>query len=237
MHVAAGGVLLRPDADRVLRDGVEGPQQLAVVGVVRLDEAADAVFAAVCADQNLAVDGRRRHRLAVAFFRIGDVGGPHRLAGLGVERHQLGVERRQIDLVAIDGDAAVVRAAAIGRDRPHVVLVVPQLLAGLGVERVDVAERRGDVHHAVDDDRRGFHQLLDLGLENPGRMQPLHVGAVDLVLGIETLLIIIAVGVQEILAVGVGAIEHVLRDIGRRRGTARRPCALRGLLRAHKTYS
>jgi hypothetical protein len=35
--------------------GVEGPQQLAVLGVEGLDEAADAVLAAVGADQHLAV--------------------------------------------------------------------------------------------------------------------------------------------------------------------------------------
>src|SRR5205085_1821253 len=118
--------------------GVEGPEQLAVLGVVGLDEAADAVFAAVRADQDFALDGGRRHRLAVAELGIRDVGLPHLVAALGVERDQLGVERREIDLVFEDRDAAIVRAAAIGRDRPERVLVVPQLLAGLGIERVDV---------------------------------------------------------------------------------------------------
>ena len=49
---------------------------LPVVGVVGLDEAADAVFAAVGADQDLALDRGRRHRLAVALLRIGDVAAP-----------------------------------------------------------------------------------------------------------------------------------------------------------------
>ena len=73
VHVAPGGVLGRPDADRVLGDGVEGPEQLAGLGVVGLDEAADAVLAAIGADQDLAVDGGRRHRLAVAGLGIGDL--------------------------------------------------------------------------------------------------------------------------------------------------------------------
>src|SRR6202034_2937233 len=46
MQVATGCILRRPDADRVLRNRVEGPKELAVIGVVGLEEAADAVFAA-----------------------------------------------------------------------------------------------------------------------------------------------------------------------------------------------
>src|SRR5262249_23656170 len=66
VHVAAGGVLLRPHADRVFRNGVEIPELLAVLGVVGAHEAADAVFAAVGADQNFAVDDGGRHGFAVA---------------------------------------------------------------------------------------------------------------------------------------------------------------------------
>ena len=196
MHVAAGGVVGRPNADRVLGDGVEGPEQLAVLGVVGLDEAADAVFAAVGADQDFAVDGGRRHRLAVALLGIGELLLPDDSAGLGVERDQLGVERADIDLVVIDGDAAIVGAAAEGRDRAELGLEVPDLLAGLGVERVDVAERRGDIHHAVDDDRRRLERLLDLGGEDPGRMQMRDIAAVDLVVRIEAGLLVVAVGVR-----------------------------------------
>src|SRR5207244_9941485 len=99
MHVAAGGVLLGPHADGIFRDRVEGPQQLAVLGVVGFDETADAVFAAVGADEDFALHGGRRHGLAVAELAIGDVGLPHLVAGLGVERDELGLDRRQIDLV------------------------------------------------------------------------------------------------------------------------------------------
>ena len=51
--VPPGRVRCRPDTDRVFRDRIEGPQELPVVGVVGFDEAADAVFAAVGADENL----------------------------------------------------------------------------------------------------------------------------------------------------------------------------------------
>ena len=230
-HVAAGGVLLRPDPDRILRDGVERPQQLAVLGVVRLHESADAVFAAVGADEHFALDDGRSHRLAVAELGIGDIGLPHLVAGLGVERDQLGVEGGEIDLVLGDRDAAIVRPAAIGRDRSERLLVVPQLLAGLRVERVDLAERGRDIHHAVDDDGRGLHQFLDLGLEDPGRAQAADVGGVDLRGGVIALLRVVAVGVQEVVAVAGGAIEHVLGDIaGREAGPRGRPRLLLHLL-------
>src|SRR5262249_3123859 len=113
MHVAAGRVVLRPHADGIFRRGVEGPEQLAVLGVIGLHEAADAVFAAVGADQDFALHGGRRHGLAVAELGVGDIGLPELVAGLGVERDQLGVERRQIDLVLVHRDAAIVRTAAI----------------------------------------------------------------------------------------------------------------------------
>ena len=77
-------------------------------------------------------------------------------------------------------------------------LVVPIFLAGLGVERVDVVERRGDVHHAVDHDRRRLHRLLHLGLEDPGGMKLADIRRVDLLAGKIPGLIVVAVGVQEI---------------------------------------
>ena len=212
MHVAAGGILLRPNADRTLRDRVEGPQQLAVGGVVGFDEAADAVFAAIGADQDFSVDDGRRHGLAVAERGLGDLHRPDRLAGLGVERDQLGVERGEIDLVAIDRGAAIVGPAAIDRDRPHVVLVVPDLLAGLRVECVDVIERRGHIHHAVDDDRRGLHRFAQVGLKDPGDMHIFDVARRDLIGRMETRLIVVAVGVQEVLAVARRVVEHRLAD-------------------------
>ena len=187
-----------------------------VVGVERLDEAADAVFAAVGAEQDQALDGGRRHRFGIALLGIGDVLRPFDFAGLGVERDQLGVERRNIDLVAIDRDAAIVRAAAIGRDRTHLVLVFPHLLARLGVERIDVVERGRDIHHAVDDDRRSLHRIENVGLEYPGDMQALDVARGDLLGGMEARLRVVSIGLQEIGAVVGRLVEQVLRDAGRR---------------------
>ena len=153
MHIAAGGVVLRPHARRIVGDGVELPELLAGLGIEGFDEAADTVFAAVRADEHFAVDDGWRHRFRVAFFRIADLGLPENAAGFGIECHELSVERCDEHFVVGNCDAAVVGAAAIGRDRTHLVLVVPVHFAGLRVERVDVAERGRGVHHAVDDDR------------------------------------------------------------------------------------
>src|SRR6185437_3830129 len=104
---------------------------LAGLGVIGLQEAADAVFAAIGSDQDLVLDHRRRHRLAVALLGIGDVGGPDHLAGLGFQRDELGVERGDVNEIAEHLHAAIVRAAAVGRDRAHLVVIVPDLFAGL----------------------------------------------------------------------------------------------------------
>src|SRR5262249_39062251 len=125
VHVAAGRVLLRPDAGRILWNGVEIPNELAVLGVVGAYEAAHAVFAAIGADQHFAFDHGRRHGLAVAELGIGDVGLPDLGAGLGVQRDELGVEGGEVDLVLKDRDAAIVRTAAIGGDRPALWLASP----------------------------------------------------------------------------------------------------------------
>src|ERR1044071_6304557 len=106
MHVAAGGILLGPYAlMSLLRDGVEGPQQLAGTRVIRLEEAADAVLAAVGADQHLVLHHGRRHRLAVALLGIGDLRLPDALAGVRVERDQPRVHRTPEELAARDRSA------------------------------------------------------------------------------------------------------------------------------------
>jgi hypothetical protein len=97
-------------------------------------------------------------------------------------------------------------------------LVVPQLFPGLGIERIDVIERGRDVHHAVDHDRGGLQRFLDLGLEDPGCVQLLHVRGIDLAVRIEALLGIVAVGVQKVVAVGGRLLEHAGRGRRCRRG-------------------
>ena len=133
---------------------IEGPQRRSIASVEGLHEAADAIFAAANADDDLSPDGGRGHRLAISGLRVGDRLAPDEPARFRVERDELGVQCADIDLVIVDRDAAIFGAAAIGRDWTHPVLVFPELFARLGVQRVHVIERRGDIHDAGDDDWR-----------------------------------------------------------------------------------
>ena len=196
----------------LLGHGVKRPQQLAVFGVVGFHKAADAVLAAVGAYQHLAVHGHRRHGFGVAGFGVGNLRAPKQLAGFRVKRHQLGVERAHVELVAHDGHAAVVWAAAVGGYRAHLVFVVPKLFAGHGVERVHMVVRRCDVHDPVDHDGRGLHRLQHLGLKLKRRTQFGHVAAVDLLGRVVTRLRVVHVGVQEVRTVAVGRIKLALGD-------------------------
>ena len=230
MHIAAGCILGRPNPDGILRNGVEVPELLAGLGVIGAHEAADAVLAAIGTDQHLVLHHRRRHRLAIPEFGISDVGGPDHFAGLGIQGHKLGIEGCQVDPVIKNLNAAIVRTAAINRNRSHLVCVVPELLACLGIKCVDMAERGRDKHHTVNDDRRCFERLLDVGLEDPGDVQVLHVVAADLLARIEARLGVIAVGVQKILRAFVRTVEQFLRDRSNVRVPQRRFLLLLDLL-------
>ena len=99
----------------------------------------------------------------------------------------------------------------IGGHRPHLVLVVPELLAGHRVQRIHVVVRGGDVHDAVDHDRRGLHRLQHFGLEHERRLELGHVRGIDLRGRVVARLRVVHVGVQEVRAVLVGGVEHGLR--------------------------
>ena len=208
-----GGILRRPHAFAALiGNRIERPEQLPALGVERLHESADSVFAAVRADEDLPVDRGGGHRLAVPLLGVRDLRLPEHLAGLVVERDQLGVEGPEEELVAQHRHAAVVGPAAIGGYRSHRVLVVPELLPGGGVDRVDVIVGSGDVHDAVDDDGRGLHRLDDRGLEDEDGTQPLHVAGVDLIgLRIAGLRVIL-VGMQPVAIIAKRGVEHLLRN-------------------------
>src|SRR6266581_5057351 len=225
LHVSAGGVVLRPySLVALVGNRVERPQELAGLGVERLEKAADAVFAAVGADQHLALHHGRRHGLGVALFRIGDLDLPGVLAALRVERHELGVERAHVEHALVCGHAAVVGAAAERRDRPHLVLVVPEFASGRRVDRVDVVERSGEEHHPVHHQRRGFHRLEHRGLERELGLELVHVAHADLRRGVVAGLLVVAVRMQVIQAVAGGGIEHRLRHRHERR-RHRRSCS------------
>jgi hypothetical protein len=111
------------------------------------------------------------------------------------------------------------------------VIIVPEHFARLGVERIDVAERRCHKHDPVDHDWRRFQGFLDVGLENPCDVQVLHVVPVDLLCGVKARLGIVAVGQQKIGRVLVCRIELILSDRGNLRLARDRPEILLDFLR------
>src|ERR1035437_3811999 len=164
----------------MLRCRIECPEQLAGLCVVGLHEAADAVFTAIGSDQNLVLDHRWRHRLAISELRIRDIALPDYSACFCVQSHQFGVKRGKIDEVAENLDAAIVWTTAVSRYWSHLVIIVPELYARFGVKRINMAERRRHIHDAIDDNRRSLKRFLDVRLEDPGDVQILHVVAPDL---------------------------------------------------------
>ena len=123
------------------RNGIGLPRRLAGVGIERLDKAAHAELAPRHADKHLALHDQRRHRHVVTGLPVLDLGLPRHLAGLGIERHQLRIQRREEHLVAIQRDAAagVVQRAEAFRQPA---LVAPQQRTRGRIQRHHLAVRR-----------------------------------------------------------------------------------------------
>ena len=174
------------------RDGVGAPQMLAGFRVPAVDEAAGAELGAGDAGQHDAVGDQRRHRHRIAFLDVGGLLTPDFLAGLGIERDDIGVERGAEDLALVERGAAIDDAAAHDprRFRRIFDLGLPDLLAGLGVDR-HRGRVGGDVEDALVDDRLRFlaavvgqaviphrHQVLGVVLGDLGqRTEPLQIVA------------------------------------------------------------
>ena len=201
--------------------GVETPDQLSRVGVVRRDVAARVVLGAGIADQNLAVDDARCAGDGIVLGRVRGLDLPDDLAGLGVERDEAAVEHADIDLAFPRSDAAVdhIAAGASGDAAIDLGVVFPKLLAGLGVERDHVAPRRAGVHDAIDDERRRLEaaRRARLDVVVPSEAELADVAGVDLRQRAVALLVIgptdrepvpgLFVGVEDALGVDVGGIE------------------------------
>ena len=82
------------------------------------------------------------------------------------------------------GEAAVDRVAAHHRDDVRILLglVFPEDLAVvIEVEREDrIRERRLEIHHVADDERRAFVSAQDAGRESPGGRDLVDILGVDL---------------------------------------------------------
>ncbi len=113
----------------------------------------------------LVLDQHRGAGHGVAAGVVAELLVPHHLAGVFIQGDHPRVEGAEVDLVAIDGCAAIDHVAARANVVRQSVVVGPQALAGLGVEGEHPRVRAGDVHHAVADDGLGFLAALFLVAE------------------------------------------------------------------------
>ncbi len=160
--------------------GIGLPRQLSSVGIERHDEAAHAELTAGDTNQHFALHDERCHRRIVTGLPIFDLGFPGNLSGFRVERHEGRIQSWKKDLVAIQSHAAacIVQSAEA---RWQLALVAPQQITGCGVQRHDLAVRRGDEHHAVVHDRRGFMAGINTRRDSPNWHEVLHVPSIDLI--------------------------------------------------------
>ena len=163
---------------------------------------ARAVLGAGDAGDDHAVGDQRRYGHRISGLEVDGVLLPHLLAGFGVERDDIGVERRAEDLAVIERGTAVDDAAA--DDARHLGRIVdlglPDLLAGLGVDR----HRRavgGHIKDAVVDERLRFLAAIVVVAVVPHRNQILDVVFVDLVERAEALQIVAHAVVQHVVSV------------------------------------
>ena len=211
-HVATGRIVGGPDANRVLRRCMKMPQQVTGLPVVGLYKSTDTVFPAIGSDQDLSIDRRRRHGFTVSQFRISDLDIPDQLPGLRVQRDQSGIKGAHVDSVAIHRNTAVVRPATIGRDWPHLMLVMPDLFTCFGIQCINMVKGRGDIHDPLNHDRTGLQGLDNLGLEDPGRAKIADVIRIYLPCRIVPSLTVVTVGMQEIVSIPISTTKHILGD-------------------------
>ena len=161
------------------RDRERLPRGAAGSSVQGLDEPADAELAARDADDDLSLgdEGRQGHVVAllVVLHRLV----PQDLAGLGVQRHDVRVERGEVHLVLVEPDASVGRME-LEEILGQVPLVPPQELAALGVEGEDLVLRRAHEHDPVVHDRGRLMALGHARRERPHRDQRRRVRGRDL---------------------------------------------------------
>ena len=162
------------------------PHDLAGLGIERGQPAADAKLAARDPAVDHAVIVERRAGDAVAVLPLFDRRLPGDLAGLHVQRDDVGVELAEVDLSFSHRKTAIDPAAADRRDGLiDAGPVFPDHLAGLGVEREHVIVAGDDIHDAVLHERRRLEGIFAaearaLQARHPRALELPDIGGVDL---------------------------------------------------------
>ena len=185
-----------------------GPQQLAGLGIARVDAADHAELTTGNAGQHHALHQQGGRSVGMARLVVVQLLVPDHLAGILVQGDQVGIERAEDHQIVVQGGATVDHVTA-GHDAVRqAVLVLPQLGAGLDVDCEQARVGASDEHLAVVDDRLRFLAALLLATkgERPGRHQARHVASVDLGERRETLALRADTGREH--TAGIGAALH-----------------------------
>src|SRR4029079_774382 len=175
---------------RIAGDAERSPRQLPRLGVEGGHISAHAEFSAGIADDNATSRDARRAGDRVGLRLVDCFHVPYGAAAVRVDGDETPVERREIELAAVEGEAAVHRVAA---DRASartidVWIVRPELAPGGLVVRVRHAPRARGVNHAIDDDRRRLDAASRRQLVAPNETEAGDGRIVDLFEGAESLL-------------------------------------------------
>ena len=205
------------------------PHALAGLAVERLEVAAVPELPAGAAGDDHVLDDQRSHRGALAGPHVAVGRVPDLLAGLGVERDEVGGQGGDEDLALGDRDAAVHVAAAQRHVERRRGPVLPQDVAGPRVEGPDPAVPARDVHDAVDDERGGLERVRRLArvqahraaLEDPLGRELADVLLGDLVERAVALPVVGAVVGEPVLRLRAGVEDALVGDpVGHRRRAA-----------------
>jgi hypothetical protein len=184
---------------------IAAPRQRAVLHVVCADPAANAELAAGHAYQHFVAKHERRIRAGLAFAGLAVHLGPDELARLRVERNEGRIGLMQEYFAVAIGDAAIDRIAAHDRDDVRILtrFVFPENLAlVVQIERVDgIGERRMNVHHVADHERRPFMTAKHSGRKCPSHLQFADVRGRDLVQSREPRVLIVLCGRRPLLRI------------------------------------
>ena len=175
------------------------------------DEAAGAGDAGAVADDLAVGDDQAAGMLGLG-LELERLGLPAQLAGARVDRHHIAVGRGEIDHVLEDRrhlGARQVGGPDLGRHVLGIIaLVLPDLVAGGGVDGEQVGARLDHVHHAVVHQRGRFLRAR----RQAARECDLQLGDVALVDLIERAVALLVIGAAELQPVGRRRIDqHLLR--------------------------
>ena len=121
------------------------------------------------ADDDFVFDQQRRAGdIATALAHVLDIDAPLLTAGFLIERDHIVIERPEKDAAPANSDAACPGTVDDADFARVLVEVVPDFLAGFGIDSKDAVPRGRHVHDAVHNQRRGVEAAIHLaGLESP----------------------------------------------------------------------